>query len=594
MYKEKMRNIREALWALLRPAHRTYVFAALIVLLVGCLASFWAARSVSTIADRNLDVLFAKEVSRNQEAIAEQLNRYTDILRGGVGLFKASDNVSRQEWREFAINYGVGTKFPGLQAIGVVRVVPASDKAAFEEQVRAEGYPNFSIFPAEPVRDPYTVIYYIEPTDTANSKAFGYDMASDPTRRQAMERARDTGQASITNQVRLIQNTARDVSPGILIYMPIYTNGSNPTSAQERQQNLVGYVYAPIRIKALLDGINQLGNVTTMGFQVYDGQATNQSNLLYESKAFRAISQQSGAHRLQQELDVNGHKWTSLYLASESLNALPNSQEPLTVLVTGIILSLLLSVLLYGIMGNRARQLAMIQHAEVLSAKDGLISLASHQLRTPATAVKQYIELVLEGYVGRLPAAQRDMLKKAQSSNDRQLETIDQILYVSRLDSGRLRLQMEPTNVKTMVKEVIAEQRTSIRNRGQSISYISKHNVPMAPMDRRYARMCLENLISNASKYSHHEGKITVRVLETGSMIAVSVEDDGVGIAKSEESRLFQKFVRLDNELSIEAGGSGVGLYLVKEIMRLHGGKVEVDSVEGKGTTFTLLFPKNS
>lgn len=223
--------------------------------------------------------------------------------------------------------------------------------------------------------------------------------------------------------------------------------------------------------------------------------------------------------------------------------------------------------------------------------KDEFVALASHQLRTPATAVKQYLGMVLQGYAGDISQLQTEMLGKAFESNERQIEIINQILNAARADTGKLAMTMAPVDVVALVRGVADELRSSIEKRSRK--FVVK--LPNAPQviqaDSAYLRMAIENLISNADKYTPESGVIAVSLRRSDHSLRLAVKDTGVGIPKTEFDKLFVKFSRVHNPLSVQAGGSGIGLYLAGEIVRLHGGKVEVVSAINKGTTFTIVFP---
>ncbi len=223
--------------------------------------------------------------------------------------------------------------------------------------------------------------------------------------------------------------------------------------------------------------------------------------------------------------------------------------------------------------------------------KDEFVALASHQLRTPATAVKQYLGMVLQGYAGDITDLQTQMLGKAFESNERQIEIINQILNAARADTGKLAMTMVPVDIVALVRGVTDELRVSVEKREHKLVV----KLPDAPVvlraDVAYLRMAIENLISNADKYTPEDGMITVSLRQSNHSVRLAVKDTGVGIPKTEFDKLFVKFSRVHNPLSVQAGGSGIGLYLAGEIVRLHGGRVEVISAVDKGTTFTIVFP---
>lgn len=221
-------------------------------------------------------------------------------------------------------------------------------------------------------------------------------------------------------------------------------------------------------------------------------------------------------------------------------------------------------------------------------SKDEFVALASHQLRTPATAVKQYIGMVLQGYAGELNALERDMLDKAYESNERQLQIINQILSAARADTGKLIMTAAPFDVVAMVRGVAEEQRSSLKAHNHKLILRLPPKGRTISGDTGYLRMAVENLISNADKYTPRGGVVTISLREKRDKVKISVQDTGVGIAGEDIEKLFTKFSRIHNELSIQAGGSGIGLYLASEIVKLHGGSISVSSKPGKGTTFTL------
>lgn len=227
------------------------------------------------------------------------------------------------------------------------------------------------------------------------------------------------------------------------------------------------------------------------------------------------------------------------------------------------------------------------------TAKDEFISLASHQLRTPATGVKQFLGMVLEGYVGDLDESQREMLEYAYESNERQLQVISDLLKVAQVDAGKMILMKEKVDMVALLKSILQEQQQRFESRGQTVTFRSKRPVLMANVDPGRMRMVFENLIDNASKYTPDNKKIEISLDKPAKSkkIAIQVRDEGVGIRPDDMAKLFQKFSRLENPLSITVGGTGLGLYWARKIINLHKGSIEVESEPDKGTTFTVKIP---
>jgi PAS domain S-box-containing protein len=224
-------------------------------------------------------------------------------------------------------------------------------------------------------------------------------------------------------------------------------------------------------------------------------------------------------------------------------------------------------------------------------AKDEFISLASHQLRTPATGVKQYLGMLLQGYAGPLTSDQKAFLETAYESNERQITIVNDLLRVARIDAGKVTLQREKSDLVRLVKNVINEQASKFDDRDQKIVLRVKHNTVKAHVDADRIRMVLDNIVDNASKYTEPGKTITVTVDKKDSKVLVSVADQGVGMAKKDIKRIFQKFSRLEDPLAKGVEGSGLGLYWAQKIVSLHQGKINVRSRVGKGTTFIVSLP---
>jgi PAS domain S-box-containing protein len=243
---------------------------------------------------------------------------------------------------------------------------------------------------------------------------------------------------------------------------------------------------------------------------------------------------------------------------------------------------------------NRKLQQQREQLMELNNSKDEFISVASHQLRTPATGVKQYIGMLIDGYGGKLSTGQLKMLETAYESNERQLRIIDDLLKVAHVDAGKVTLIKIKTDLVGLIEDVIDEQADKFKQKRQGITFKHTNRDVMAAIDPERMRMVLENLIDNASKYSLEGKNVTVELNQTKKYIHIRVTDQGVGIAKRDIPQLFQKFSRLDNELSTRVGGTGLGLYWVKKMVGLHHGDISVESKLHRGTIFAITIPRNN
>lgn len=243
-----------------------------------------------------------------------------------------------------------------------------------------------------------------------------------------------------------------------------------------------------------------------------------------------------------------------------------------------------------------ARTQALTQERSELVAlnniKDEFISLASHQLRTPATIVKQYLGMMLDGLSGPLGDEALSMLHQAYESNERQIQIVNDLLKVAHIDAGQVHIQKEAVDIKRLVSTVVQEQTPTCAVRGQALRMSGPSHKLIVRLDPEKIHMVLENLIDNASKYSRQGQPIVVEISADRYSLYIRVIDQGVGVAKRDLPKLFQKFSRVNNELSTEVGGTGLGLYWVKKVIDLHGGTVTVSSKLHKGSMFTIMLPR--
>lgn len=235
--------------------------------------------------------------------------------------------------------------------------------------------------------------------------------------------------------------------------------------------------------------------------------------------------------------------------------------------------------------------LDITKQKELERAKDEFISLASHQLRTPATAVKQYLGMMQSGYAGELPESFMPFLSTAYNANERQLNIINDLLRTAQLESGQYTLIKEPNDVSQLLEEVIEAYRPVMSMRQQELKFAAAPD-SVAAVDASELKVAFSNLLENASKYSPENSTITVVVKPAAKHITILVRDQGVGIDTNDIPKIFDKFTRLDNELSDTVNGSGLGLYFVKKIINLHHGKISVKSEPHRGSTFSIAIPR--
>lgn len=226
---------------------------------------------------------------------------------------------------------------------------------------------------------------------------------------------------------------------------------------------------------------------------------------------------------------------------------------------------------------------------EIDQMKDQLLSTVSHELRTPLAAIKGFTTTLLREDVRWDEATQRDFLKIIEEETDRLGELIDNLLDMSKIDAGVLRVEKEPTQLRNVVRESIDRARR--RSEAHWFVVDLPSELPRVWADPRRIRQVLNNLLENAIKYSPGGGQITVTAEVEGDHVTVSVADSGQGIPREYLDRIFQRFFQVDAANTRKTGGSGLGLSISKGIVEAHGGSIWAESESGKGSVFRFTLP---
>ncbi|MGZ5012659.1 MAG: CHASE domain-containing sensor histidine kinase [Methylobacter sp.] len=337
-----------------------------LVLLMGLLATVLASSWVKRDIERDEYRKFAFYCEEIRLKIEARLDAHEQALLGGAALFDSSDSVTRDEWRRYVQRLGSDEHFNGIQGMGFSVWIPAGQLAVHQAQVRAEGFPEYTVRP-EGKRDAYTSIIFLEPFNERNLRAFGYDMYSEPVRRAAMEQARDENKASLSGKVTLVQETTKDMQAGTLMYVPVYQKNRPVDTVEQRRAALLGWVYSPFRMGNLLD--NLVPNpepdvdgktVTHMHLRVYDGRTAQADKLLYNSAEPSYVEAAQPSPSIEVMTNFNGTMWLLRFDQIVGAEGGVDYSKLWIILGAGVLTSSLLFLLLrsYLNMGVNAAKMA--------------------------------------------------------------------------------------------------------------------------------------------------------------------------------------------------------------------------------------------
>lgn len=242
---------------------------------------------------------------------------------------------------------------------------------------------------------------------------------------------------------------------------------------------------------------------------------------------------------------------------------------------------------------DRTKQLtaALEQVQKISKAKSEFISAVSHELRTPLTSIKGYAALLIAGKIGELPAQVKERLEKINNHSDNLVKMINDLLDISRIESGRSEMTFQEIPVASLITNVQDLLTPQINEKKLHFVVDMANGCPAVCLDKHQIERVFINLIGNAVKFTPTQGTITVKVTHDDERISVSVSDTGIGMKQEDVEKLFTEFYRVDNSINQTVKGSGLGLVLSKKIIEAHGGKIWVESQIQRGTTFYFTLP---
>ena len=225
-------------------------------------------------------------------------------------------------------------------------------------------------------------------------------------------------------------------------------------------------------------------------------------------------------------------------------------------------------------------------------ARTNFISIASHQLRTPLTPIRWFAQLLLNGVAGDLNTEQRDFVRYIYENNDRMIQLLNTLLQMARIEEGRVKVDPKPTDLVELAKKVVVSLTPLAQSRNILITVLdARPTLPMVPVDQVIMWQVLQNLLTNAIRYSYDGKPVTLGFAHKGNYLEGYVKDEGIGIPNALAQKIYQRFFRSSGAVKKAPEGSGLGLALVKTLVEGWGGAIWHESVEGKGSTFYFTLP---
>jgi signal transduction histidine kinase len=329
-----------------------------------------------------------------------------------------------------------------------------------------------------------------------------------------------------------------------------------------------------------------LNRYSDVDVQLYDGAQLSKEHLIYEKLMSAKLDEQKNDLLSDTTIMVAGLPWRLIVKPNENFGSAVERQQPLLILIIGLVLSILLFLISYNNIRRKIRIAGELERSRALERKkDEFISIASHELKTPLTSIKSVIQIMERA---DLREKEKSLLTKARKNIDKLQSLISDLLDISKIQAGQLQLNKEDFKLSDLIHESI-----------ESVSHIySSHVIEvLSPIpdisyygDKFRLEQALNNLLINAIKYSPGSNKVFVDVILKDHTLKINIIDEGIGISKQNLKKVFDRFFRAE-ELSPVISGLGIGLHISNEIVNRHKGSIKVSSEINQGSVFTIELP---
>jgi len=542
-------------------------------------------------------------------------NRFEDYEVGiefGRAYINSSDSVSRDGWSRFYNTQKVENYFPGVWGYGYVVVVEPGEGEDFVARMRREGAPEYAIhahpgFDSEGIDTKY-IIAYDEPA-SRNRGVLGLDVSARPENRRVYDEARDTGKIRVSDPIRLFQGGVSEW--GLVFAAPVYAHGDVPTTIKERQSEIVGWVATSVG----LDRFFQVEwNENWDNFDIHIDTAPSDDSSTVQRIFDADPNMDHTTHAMDQRTHIAlGIENLSLVMGITP-KRLPNpwvsSRASVAVLVAGFLLTGLFTMITWSVSRTKSRAILIarsmtisirqsehrqrilaIEADSANRAKTEFLANMSHEIRTPMTAILGYSELLEENITPKTRPGCIEAIDAIQRSGKHLMMIINDVLDLSKIESGKLGVDKADCVVLEMVRDVYSSFRMSAAQKGLDLRVEFATAIPTRVSTDAYrVRQILINLIGNAIKFTS-AGGITIELGADEECVRFSIKDTGEGIEGAKIEELFDPFEQLDQSASSACVGTGLGLTISRRLSRMLGGDIEVESVKGVGSSFILSIP---
>lgn len=577
------------------PRLQPELLVSILIFAIGLLATYLLSQSAQR---QQLHELQAEFDSGTREAglkIERRLSNYQNVLGSLQALCASTGRVKRTEFDAYVAALHTDRNYPGIQSLAFTSIVPAEQLQRHLAEIRKQGFPDYSIKP-EGQRKLYAPVIHIAPFQGRNLRVFGLDNYATPERRAALEHARDSGQASLSGKLTLVQDD-NSSQAGILMFMPVYRDDMEPDTPASRRTEMLGWVSAAFRMNSLISDLLYT-HTRDFDIEIYDGATTNADALLYDSDNVHNAEDSSAAFRSTRNFRIANKSWTLSFTSTPAFDARLVATHTRIEAAIGSFASLTLALCTWLLLRSRkralhdARQLQdAMQQAEMASrAKSEFLANIGHELRTPMNAILGMAHLAL---ADETESRKRNRLENIQFSGEHLLNTIDNILDYTGMAYGTSPAHPVDFTLRKLLSEIesFVAPKTAEKDLQLSIEIAPGLSRRRLHGDARGLEQVLLNYLDNAVKFTPR-GRIALRVTQqeandTSFRLRFEIQDSGIGIVAEKQRHLFSPFWQADSSSTRKHEGMGLGLAICKKLIEtMKDGEFGVDSAPGTGSTF--------